>query len=232
MSTDILFLLTRVSFHTENDIVNTLLTNLINSDVDSPQMAAYLHHSICQSYYNSDVSRLAIEYNEIYSDIHKMGTVSQEVFNSEYMSRMIVRASLEFTLAKKYVYHVYRKGTSDSLRVSTFTYADIVYTVNRKFREYVSNIVEKLTKLNKEKRELGHLVSTYKEPPVLVMHPLVITNDFKDILTNENTSNKIDCYVNELQTNITYLFKANIIDWIQNNLTKSSDEIKKYLGKY
>jgi hypothetical protein len=131
-----------------------------------------------------------------------MGTVTQEVFNSEYMSRMIVRASREFMLAKKYVYHVYHKGISDSLRVSTFTYADIVYNVNRKFREYVSNIVEKLTKLNKEKRELGHLVNTYKEPPVLFMHPVVITNDFKDIFTNENTVNKIDCYVDELQQNI------------------------------
>jgi hypothetical protein len=202
MSTDVLFLLTRVSFHTENDIVNSLLYNIINNDVDSPQMAAYLHHYICQSYYNGDISRLAIQYNEIFSDIHKMGTVTQEVFNSEYMSRMIVRASREFMLAKKYVYHVYYKGISDSLRVSTFTYADIVYNVNRKFREYVSNIVEKLTKLNKEKRELGHLVNTYKEPPVLLMHPVVITNDFKDIFTNENTVNKIHCYVDELQQNI------------------------------
>ena len=207
MSTDILFLLTRVSFHIENDIVNTLLTNLINSDVDSPQMAAYLHHSICQSYYNNDISRLAIQYNEIFSDIHNMGTVSQEVFNSEYMSRMIVRASLEFTLAKKYVYHVYHKGTSDSLRTASFTHNDIVYTVNRKFREYVSNVVEKLTKLNKEKRELCHLVSTYKEPPTLVMHPVVITNNFKDIFTNTNTANKIDCYVSELQSNIDNMSK-------------------------
>jgi hypothetical protein len=131
-----------------------------------------------------------------------MGTLSQEVFNSEYMSRMIVRASLEFTLAKKYVNHVYHKGISDSLRVATFTHADIVYTINRKFREYVSNVAEKLTKLNKEKRELGHLVSTYREPPTLVMNPVVITNDFKDIFTNANTANKIDCFVSELQTNI------------------------------
>ena len=57
MSTDVLFLLTRVSFHIENDIVHTLLSNIINSDVDSPQMAAYLHHYICQSYYNNDISR-------------------------------------------------------------------------------------------------------------------------------------------------------------------------------
>jgi hypothetical protein len=202
MSSDILFLLTRVSFHTENEIVSLLLSNIINSDVDSPQMAAYLHHYICQSYYNSDVSRLAIQNNEIFSELHKMGTLSQEVFNSEYMSRMIVRASLEFTLAKKYVYHVYHKGISDSLRVATFTHADIVYTINRKFREYVSNVAEKLTKLNKEKRELGHLVSTYREPPTLVMNPVVITNDFKDIFTNANTANKIDCFVSELQTNI------------------------------
>lgn len=207
MSTDILFLLTRVSFHVENDIVNTLLSNIINSDVDSPQMAAYLHHSICQSYYNGDVSRLAISYNEIFSELHQMDTISQEVFDSEYMSRMIVRASREFMLTKKYVYHVYRKGVSDSLRTASFTYNDIVYNVNRKFREYVSNVIEKLTNLNKEKRELNQLVSTYKEPPTLVMHPVVITNDFKDIFTNTNTANKIDCYVNELQTNIDYMSK-------------------------
>jgi hypothetical protein len=202
MSTDVLYLLTRVSFHIENDIVDTLLSNIINSDVDSHQMAAYLHHYICQSYYNNDISRLAIGYNEIFSELHKMGPVSQEVFNSEYMSRMIVRASMEFTIAKNYVYHVYRKGTSDSLRASGFTHNDVVYNVNRKFREYVSNVVEKLTKLNKEKRELGDLVSNYKEPPTLVMNPVIITNDFKDIFTNTNTANKIDCYVDELQTNI------------------------------
>jgi len=202
MSTDVLYLLTRVSFHIENDIVHTLLSNIINSDVDSPQMAAYLHHYICQSYYNNDISRLAIGYNEIFSELHKMGPVSQEIFNSEYMSRMIVRASMEFTIAKNYVYHVYRKGTSDSLRASGFTHNDVVYNVNRKFREYVSNVVEKLTKLNKEKRELGDLVSNYKEPPTLVMNPVIITNDFKDIFTNTNTANKIDCYVDELQTNI------------------------------
>lgn len=207
MSTDVLFLLTRVQFHIENDIVHTLLSNIINSDVDSPQMAAYLHHYICQSYYNNDISRLAIGYNEIFSELHKMGTLSQDVFNSEYMSRMIVRASMEFTIAKNYVYHVYHKGTSDYLRTSAFTHNNIVYNVNRKFREYVSNVVEKLTKLNKEKRELGDLVSNYKEPPTLVMNPLVITNDFKDIFTNTNTSNKIDCYVKELQTNIDSIYK-------------------------
>jgi hypothetical protein len=165
-------------------------------------MAAYLHHYICQSYYNNDISRLAIGYNEIFSELHKMGTLSQEVFNSEYMSRMIVRASMEFTVAKNYVYHVYRKGTSDSLRASGFTHNDVVYNVNRKFKEYVSNVVEKLTKLNKEKRELNHVVSTYKDPPTLLMNPVIITNDFKDIFTNTNTANKIDCYVDELQTNI------------------------------
>lgn len=201
MSTDVLYLLTRVSFHIENDIVHTLLSNIINN-VDSPQMAAYLHHYICQSYYNNDISRLAIGYNEIFSELHKMGTLSQEVFNSEYMSRMIVRASMEFTIAKNYVYHVYRKGTSDSLRASGFTYNCIVYNVNLKFKEYVSNVVEKLTKLNKEKHELNQLVSNYKEPPTLLMHPVVITNDFKDIFTNTNTANKIHCYVDELQTNI------------------------------
>ena len=39
-------------------------------------------------------------------------------------------------------------------------------------------------------------------------------------------------YVNELQTNLTYLFKANIIDYIQNNLFKGDPIIKKYLEKY
>jgi len=39
-------------------------------------------------------------------------------------------------------------------------------------------------------------------------------------------------YLNELQTNLTYLFKANIIDFIQNNLNKGDQEIKKYLEKY
>ena len=39
-------------------------------------------------------------------------------------------------------------------------------------------------------------------------------------------------YYNDLQTNMTFLFKANIIDWIQNNSIKTTDEIKKYLQKY
>ena len=39
-------------------------------------------------------------------------------------------------------------------------------------------------------------------------------------------------YTNELQTNLTYLFKANIIDYIQNNLQKGDPSIKKYLEKY
>ena len=39
-------------------------------------------------------------------------------------------------------------------------------------------------------------------------------------------------YINELQTNLTYLFKANIIDFIQTNLRKGDDKIKKYLEKY
>jgi hypothetical protein len=202
MSTDVLFLLTRVSFHTENNIVELLLSNIINNNVDSPQMAAYLHHYICQSYYNNDISRLAIQYNEIFSELHKMGTLSQDVFNSEYMSRMIVRASLEFATAKKYIYHVYRKGISDSLRACSFTHSSNVYYINRKFREYVSNVVEKLTKLNKEKRELGNLVTKYNDPPTLHMNPVVITNDFKDIFTSMDTANKIECYVNELQQNI------------------------------
>lgn len=39
-------------------------------------------------------------------------------------------------------------------------------------------------------------------------------------------------YFNELQTNLTYLFKANIIDFIQNNLHKGDPVIKKYLENY
>jgi hypothetical protein len=36
-------------------------------------------------------------------------------------------------------------------------------------------------------------------------------------------------YISELQTNLTYIFKANIIDFIQNN---NNEEINKYLEKY
>jgi hypothetical protein len=39
-------------------------------------------------------------------------------------------------------------------------------------------------------------------------------------------------YFNELQTNLTYLFKADIIDFIQNNLLKGPPEIKNYLEIY
>ncbi len=39
-------------------------------------------------------------------------------------------------------------------------------------------------------------------------------------------------YMNELQTNITYLFKAYIIDFIQTNLHKGDDKIKSFLNKY
>ena len=39
-------------------------------------------------------------------------------------------------------------------------------------------------------------------------------------------------YISELQTNLTYLFKANIIDFIQNNLIKGDPSIRKYLEKY
>ncbi len=39
-------------------------------------------------------------------------------------------------------------------------------------------------------------------------------------------------YLNDLQTNLTYLFKANIIDFIQNNINKGDPAIKKYLEKY
>jgi hypothetical protein len=39
-------------------------------------------------------------------------------------------------------------------------------------------------------------------------------------------------FYNDLQTNITYLFKANIIDWVQNNVTKGNDKVRKYLQKY
>ena len=39
-------------------------------------------------------------------------------------------------------------------------------------------------------------------------------------------------YVNQLQTKLTYLFKANIIDFIQTNLNKGDINIKKYLQDY
>ena len=39
-------------------------------------------------------------------------------------------------------------------------------------------------------------------------------------------------YLNELQTNLTYLFKANIIDFIQKYLLQNDSNIKKYLIKY
>jgi hypothetical protein len=39
-------------------------------------------------------------------------------------------------------------------------------------------------------------------------------------------------YFNELQTNLTYLFKANIIDYIQNYLNKGDPIVTKYLEKY
>ena len=39
-------------------------------------------------------------------------------------------------------------------------------------------------------------------------------------------------FYNDLQTNITYLFKANIIDWVQNNVTKGNDKVRKYLQNY
>jgi hypothetical protein len=39
-------------------------------------------------------------------------------------------------------------------------------------------------------------------------------------------------YVSELQTSLTYLFKADIIDYIQNNLFKGDPSIRKYLEKY
>lgn len=39
-------------------------------------------------------------------------------------------------------------------------------------------------------------------------------------------------YINELQTNITYLFKANIIDYIQNILQINNKDIIKYINKY
>ena len=40
-------------------------------------------------------------------------------------------------------------------------------------------------------------------------------------------------YISDLQTNLTYLFKANIIDYIQNNINNSDNsDIKKYLEKY
>ena len=39
-------------------------------------------------------------------------------------------------------------------------------------------------------------------------------------------------YYSELQTNISYLFKADIVDWIQNNINKGDEKSKKYLQKY
>ena len=39
-------------------------------------------------------------------------------------------------------------------------------------------------------------------------------------------------YVNDLQTALTYLFKADIIDFVQNNLLKGDPKIKEYLEKY
>jgi len=39
-------------------------------------------------------------------------------------------------------------------------------------------------------------------------------------------------YLNELQTNLSYLFKANIIDFVQNNLNKGEPIIKKFLETY
>jgi hypothetical protein len=39
-------------------------------------------------------------------------------------------------------------------------------------------------------------------------------------------------YISELQTYLTYLFKADIIDFIQSNLNKGNENIRKYLNKY
>ena len=39
-------------------------------------------------------------------------------------------------------------------------------------------------------------------------------------------------YINDLQTALTYLFKANIIDFVQNNLLKGDIKVKEYLLKY
>lgn len=39
-------------------------------------------------------------------------------------------------------------------------------------------------------------------------------------------------YVSELQTNLTYIFKANIIDFIQNNLNQGDENVMKYLKQY
>lgn len=39
-------------------------------------------------------------------------------------------------------------------------------------------------------------------------------------------------HISELQTNLTYLFKANMIDWIQSNIDKGDDTIKKTLREY
>jgi hypothetical protein len=39
-------------------------------------------------------------------------------------------------------------------------------------------------------------------------------------------------YISDIQSKLTSLFKANIIDWVQNNLMKATDEIKTYLQQY
>ncbi len=39
-------------------------------------------------------------------------------------------------------------------------------------------------------------------------------------------------YINDLQTALTYMFKADIIDFVQNNLLKGDPQIKEYLEKY
>ncbi len=39
-------------------------------------------------------------------------------------------------------------------------------------------------------------------------------------------------YINDLQTALTYMFKADIIDFVQNNLLKGDQKIKEYLEKY
>jgi hypothetical protein len=39
-------------------------------------------------------------------------------------------------------------------------------------------------------------------------------------------------YIDDLQTNLTYIFKANIIDFIQKNINKGDSEVKEFLMKY
>jgi hypothetical protein len=199
---NILFLLTRVSFNIENDIVSTLLTNIINTDVDSIQMSNFLHHYICQSYYNNDMTSIVILNNEVLSEIAKMGTLNQEMFNTEYMERMCIRSSIEFSLAKKYIYHVYNKGIPDYLRCASYTNMVDVYAINRQVHDCISANKKFLTQYSMEHMDLTMAIKNYSNPPALIMQPIIVSNDSKDILVNDNIVFNLDRYIGNLQDNI------------------------------